>query len=259
MMTSPEPDDGPAAPPLLRVGGLRASYGDLKAVWDVSLTVTSGTITLMLGRNGAGKTTTLSAIAGLLKSSGTLELDGRDISSAPAHRRTRLGITLVQEGKRVFRQRTVEENLLIAGGVLPRSQRHPAIDNAYERFPMLRDKRRAPAGTLSGGQQQMLAIAQALIPGPRLIMMDEPSAGLAPAVMHEVFEVARSLAGEGIGVLLVEQVLEHALPFADWVVVLDRGVTAAEMDHDELQRNPAKLHQIYLGLDESLDTEVTAQ
>ena len=257
-MTTSTPPDGAAERPLLTVGGLSAGYGDLKAVWDVSLTVSPGGITLMLGRNGAGKTTTLSAIAGLLKSSGTLELNGRDISSAPAHRRTRLGITFVQEGKRVFRQRTVDENLLLATGVLPRPGRRPAIENAYERFPMLGGKRRAPAGTLSGGQQQMLAIAQALIPRPQLIMMDEPSAGLAPSVMHEVLEVARSLADEGMGVLLVEQVLEHALPFADRVVVIDHGATVSGIDHAELQRDPSKLHQIYLGLDESLAPEVTA-
>jgi branched-chain amino acid transport system ATP-binding protein len=220
----------PAGLPLLEISGLSAGYGDLRAVWDVSLEVGAGRITALLGSNGAGKTTTLHAVMGLSKvMGGSIHLRGAEIQGVAPYHRARDGIGLVQEGRRIFRQRTVEQNLAIGGWILPRPRRRRlriAIDKAYERFPVLASRRNSPAGSLSGGQQQMLAIAQALIPEPQLLMLDEPSAGLAPIIMAEVLDVVAGLRDEGIGVLLVEQLVEAALAVADDVVVISRGRTA---------------------------------
>jgi branched-chain amino acid transport system ATP-binding protein len=216
-----------AASPLLTIQNLAAGYGDLRAVWDVSLEVRGGRINALLGANGAGKSTTLLAVLGLSRvMAGSIELAGRDLRGLPPYDRAKLGIGFVQEGKRLFRQRTVEQNLMLGGWTIPRPRRQrlrAAIAQAYDRFPVLADRRHEPAGSLSGGQQQMLAIAQALIPEPRVLMLDEPSAGLAPIVLSEVLAVVSGLRAEGIGILLVEQLVDAALEVADHVTVISRG------------------------------------
>lgn len=216
-----------AASPLLTIQNLAAGYGDLRAVWDVSLEVRGGRINALLGANGAGKSTTLLAVLGLSRvMSGSIELAGRDLRGLPPYDRAKLGIGFVQEGKRLFRQRTVEQNLMLGGWTIPRPRRQrlrAAIAQAYDRFPVLADRRHELAGSLSGGQQQMLAIAQALIPKPRVLMLDEPSAGLAPIVLSEVLAVVSGLRTEGIGILLVEQLVDAALEVADHVTVISRG------------------------------------
>jgi branched-chain amino acid transport system ATP-binding protein len=209
---------------LLRVESLSAGYRDLQAIWEVDLTVQAGQVTVLLGRNGAGKSTTLLTIAGMLRTlGGRVELGGEDISARPARLRTKMGLALVRENKRIFRQRTVEENLLIGGFIMRRAERQQALRRAYEQFPILLERRHQLAGALSGGQQQMLAIAQALMPRPRVIMLDEPSAGLAPAIVKDVFATLTRLRDEGVGVLLVEQLVDQAMAVADRIVLVDQG------------------------------------
>lgn len=221
--------------PILSVEHLATSYGDLKVVRDVSFSVGAGQVVALLGRNGAGKTTTLRAVAGLNPvNSGLVQFDGREISKQPAHRRSRAGLAYVQEGKRIFRGRTVEENLKLGGtpARLRGQQLRVRIDEAYERFPALAQRRSIPASALSGGQQQMLAIAQALIPSPSVLLLDEPSGGLAPSIVGEVLSTVQTLVNEGLAVVLVEQAVSFALALADVVVVLDQGRVALSADAD---------------------------
>ncbi|GLZ42899.1 ATP-binding cassette domain-containing protein [Actinokineospora sp. NBRC 105648] len=211
---------------LLRVEGLATGYGDIRAVWDATLSVAEGELTVLLGRNGAGKTTTLRAIAGLNKvDSGTVVYRDRDITGMPAQRRVTEGIAFVQEGKRIFRRRTIEENLLLGGYSrgLGKRKLTAELEPVYEMFPILADRKHVVSGQLSGGQQQMLAIGQALMAKPALLMLDEPSGGLAPAIVAEVMGKVAALKSTGIGVLLVEQAAAAALEVADRVVVLDVG------------------------------------
>jgi branched-chain amino acid transport system ATP-binding protein len=209
---------------LLEVRALSAGYGDIQALWGVDLDVRAGQATVILGRNGAGKSTLLLAIAGLLRGkSGSVKLSGKDITRLPTHRRARSGMALVQENKRIFRRLSVEHNLMLGGYTLARAPRRRALDQAYARFPALAAKRNATAATLSGGQQQMLAIAQALMPDPALLMLDEPSAGLAPVIVAEVVATVGRLKAEGLGIVLVEQLVDQAMGVADHVIVLEHG------------------------------------
>lgn len=237
----------------LHVQGLGGGYQDLTVLHDVDLKVESGRLQVVLGRNGAGKTSLLSAIAGLLPTvrTGTITVDDRDITALPAHKRAAAGIGLVQEGKRIFRTRTVEENLLLGtysapGWSMRSPARKTALAAAYERFPILEEKRTDRAGGLSGGQQQMLAIAQALAAAPTVLLLDEPSAGLAPAIRAEVFETARKLRDEGLAVVVVEQLVDVALDVADSVAVLDSGRIVSS-GPPEQYRDGELLQQIYLG------------
>ncbi|WP_222849594.1 ABC transporter ATP-binding protein [Trebonia kvetii] len=212
--------------PLLTVSGIAAGYGDLRAVWDVSLKVWPGQLTALLGRNGAGKTTTLRAISGLNKvQSGTVRLREQDITRVPPYQRVRMGMAYVQEGKRVFRRLTVEQNLILGGYVRKqgRANLRKEAERVYELFPVLGEKRRLPAGSMSGGQQQMLAIGQALMAEPSVLLLDEPSGGLAPVIVAEVMDRIGALRGQGLGILLVEQAVEAAIGYADHVAVLDVG------------------------------------
>ncbi|MEV4604397.1 ABC transporter ATP-binding protein [Amycolatopsis sp. NPDC049253] len=209
---------------LLEVRALGSGYGDLRVLREVSLTVRAGAVTVVLGRNGAGKTTLLSTIAGLLRPfCGNVVLRGTDITKVPPSERARRGIALVQENKRVFKRRTVEQNLQLGGYSMPRRKVSEAISAAYDRFPVLGEKRAQRAGELSGGQQQMLAIAQALMPGPALLMLDEPSAGLAPVIVDDVLATVTALKNEGLGILLVEQLVDKAMSVADDLVVVEHG------------------------------------
>jgi branched-chain amino acid transport system ATP-binding protein len=237
--------------PLLDVQGISGGYGDLRVVRDVSLTVAPGKITALLGRNGAGKTTTLRLISGLNRlDGGSVEVDGHDLSRASAHRRVEAGIAFVQEGKRIFRERTVRENLALGAysQKLSRPRLQARVDQAFERFPALAAKRDVPAGFLSGGQQQMLAIGQALAAEPRILMLDEPTTGLAPSIVNEVFELVQSLRGEGLGVLLVEQAVEFCLRIADEAVVINLGkvVLSGPTDTPGIR---AAVESAYLGVE----------
>lgn len=237
----------------LNVDAVTGGYGDLTVLHEVSLRVESGKLLVVLGRNGAGKTSLMAAIAGLLPTvrSGTVSIDDHEISALPAHKRAAAGIGLVQEGKRIFRKRTVEENLLLgtyssAGWSMRSPARKAALAAAYDRFPVLHEKRTDRAGGLSGGQQQMLAIAQALAAGPSVLLLDEPSAGLAPAVRTEVFAEATRLRDEGLAVVVVEQLVDVALDVADSVAVLDSGRIVSSGPPEDY-RDGSLLQEIYLG------------
>jgi len=239
---------------MLDVKDIAGGYGDIQVLWGVSTSVEAGHVTAILGRNGAGKTSLLNAIAGLLPdvTAGTVTLDDRKLTSLPAYDRVRAGLGYVQEGKRIFRKRTVEENLLV-GGYTQKRWFHSAkrdmresLDEAYERFPMIAARRKAPAGRLSGGQQQMLAIAQALMGKPRTLLLDEPSAGLAPGIVADVFAMVAGLKEEGLAILLVEQVVEQALGIADDVAVMESGrlvATGKVSDFDDA----TMVRDLYLG------------
>jgi branched-chain amino acid transport system ATP-binding protein len=226
-----------ASAPLLSVRNLGAGYGDLRVVWDVSLDVWPGQVTVLLGRNGAGKTTTLRAISGLGKiMSGTVTMAGADISDLSAHQRARRGMAYVQEGKRVFRQRTVEQNLLLGGygSRVSKQTLRARLDDVYQLFPALVAKRKSVAGSMSGGQQQMLALGQALMAEPQLLLLDEPSGGLAPAIVIEVMERIEALRNRGIGILLVEQAVEASIEVADHVAILDMGKLVLQAEAKEV-------------------------
>lgn len=238
---------------MLEVKGLCGGYGDITVLRDVELSVGSEQVTTVLGRNGAGKTSLLDAVAGLLPdvTGGQIVLEGSDVTGMPTPRRISRGLAYVQENKQIFRQRTVEENLLIGGFLLEgRRLRNPrrraALEAAYDRFPQLGDRRDQLAGGLSGGQQQMLAIAQALMPEPRLLMLDEPSAGLAPSIAAEVFALISRVAASDLSVLLVEQVVEEAMAVSDRIVVLESGRVAASGPVDQFE-DSSVVAEIYLG------------
>ena len=228
---------------LLEVSGLQTGYGDLTVVRDVSLTVRAGEITVLLGRNGAGKTTTLRAITGLNKvSGGSVSYLGEPLTDAP-HKRVARGISYVQEGKKVFRELTIEQNLILGG--FSRGMRKRALvssaEEIYQLFPILGSKRALPAASMSGGQQQMLAIGQALMAKPKLLILDEPSQGLAPVIVKEVMERVHELKDTGIGILLVEQAVQESVAIADEVTVIEMGRTtlagaAADVSLDDLQK-----------------------
>ena len=238
-----------AGEPVLEAVGLCSGYGDLQVLREVSVRVWPGRVTVLLGSNGAGKTTTLRAVCGLNRASaGTVRLLGQDVTSAPPPQRVRLGLGFVMEGKRLFHRRTVEENLLLGGYTKLRSRRalrHRATA-MYERFPALGERRRSRAGELSGGQQQMLAIAQALMAEPRVLLLDEPSAGLAPIIVKQVLAIVAELKAEGLGVLLVEQAAEEAVRIADHVTVLDVGKVAIDKPAHELE-DISEIRRAYLG------------
>lgn len=224
------------------------AYGDLNAVWDVSFSAEAGEITVILGRNGAGKSTTLLAVAGLLRLvRGSIHLGDEDISRLPAHQRVRSGISLVAQGNRLFRQRTVEENLKIGTWTIRRDRDRcqRGMEQAYDLFPQLAERRRLKAGNLSGGQQQMLAISQALISQPKVLLLDEPSSGLAPVLVQETFAVLERLKATGLAVVLVEQLLDQVLPIADSVVVIDGGRAVLSGPRAEVDERAVR--NVYLG------------
>ncbi|WP_427004805.1 ABC transporter ATP-binding protein [Pseudarthrobacter sp. H2] len=214
--------------PLLSVHNLATGYGDLRVVWDASFDVRAGELTVLLGRNGAGKTSTLRAITGLNRiAGGSVRFDGQDISKLSGSQRVRRGMSYVQEGKRVIRAQTVEQNLLLGGITrkVSRGKLRAEVESIYELFPILHEKKDLLAGSMSGGQQQMLAIGSALMARPRLLLLDEPSGGLAPVIVKEVMQRVSELKSTGIGVLLVEQAVEASIAIADHVAVLDMGRT----------------------------------
>ena len=207
------------SPPLLEVEDLRVRYGSVEAVHGVSFAANAGEVTALIGANGAGKSSTLAAISGLVPAGGRIRFDGRDIARVPPHAIVREGVVQVPEGREILALMTVEENLLMGLRGRDRSE----LVSAYERFPILGERRALLAGTLSGGEQQMLAIARALLARPRLLLLDEPSLGLAPLIVKRVFDTLADLKHQGVTMLLVEQNALRALRLADRAYVMELG------------------------------------
>ena len=234
---------------LLEARHLHVGYGDAPAIWDVSLEVDAGEIVSVIGPNGAGKTTLINAIAGLLRCRrGELRFDGCDMTSVRSHDYCAHGIALVPEGRRLFVKMSVEENLELGCYLpAPRSRREESLERVYTLFPILRDKRRQAAGELSGGQQQMLAIGRALMARPRIVLFDEPSLGLAPTIVDDMFGIIGRVRSEGAAVLLVEQNVLKALEVADRAYVLSHGRLVLEGAAQDLRGRPELLRSSYLG------------
>jgi branched-chain amino acid transport system ATP-binding protein len=234
---------------MLEVRSIDVHYGRIQALWDVSFTVPKGEIVVLLGSNGAGKTTTLRALSGLLPvSRGQILFRGREIQFLPPAERVGLGLVQVPEGRRIFPVMTVEENLLM-GGFHPahRSGRRAAIERVWEMFPILHERRQQLGGTLSGGEQQMLAIARALTSNPQLLMLDEPSLGLAPSVVDDIFSSIKKINAAGTTVLMVEQNIQEAFQTAHRGYVLENGRVVLQDTAKGLLANP-EVQRAYLGI-----------
>jgi branched-chain amino acid transport system ATP-binding protein len=234
---------------MLELQDVHVGYGNIRALQGVSLTVETGELVALIGSNGAGKTTTLRTVSGLLRpTSGAIRYDGTDITRVSPHRIVELGISHCPEGRHIFGGLTVAENLRL-GAVSQRDRGAASEDlqTVLELFPVLKDRLQQSGGTLSGGEQQMLAIARALMSRPRLLLLDEPSLGLAPLMVERIFATIASLKASGRTILLVEQNVHHALDVADRVYVLETGRVTLDGPATELRRNP-KVEQAYLGV-----------
>jgi branched-chain amino acid transport system ATP-binding protein len=234
---------------MLDLAGVQVNYGAAVALRDVSLHVGDGELVCVVGPNGSGKTTLINAIAGLHPiAAGTMTLAGRDLARLPAHRFCEQGIAIVPEGRRLFTGMTVRENLEL-GSYLPaaREARRASMDRVFALFPVLAEKLDAPAGALSGGQQQMVAIGRALMTRPRLLLLDEPSLGLAPLIVQDMFAMIGRIHAEGVSILLVEQNVALALGVASRAYVLEEGRIVASDTPEALRRQP-HIRRAYLGL-----------
>ena len=235
----------------LEIRGLRVAYGGVRALHDVSLTVPQGAVVALLGPNGAGKSTTLRTVSGVMRAEdGTITSFGRRIDRVPAYRIARMGVVHVPEGRGIFPSLDVRENLEMAAEGTPGRGNGPAgggaaIDEATDMFPVLGNRLRQTAGSLSGGEQQMLALARAIMSRPRLLMVDEISMGLAPIVVGHLFEALRKIAATGASLLLVEQYVETALELADYVYVMDKGVIVDVGEPNDMRAS--NLAAAYLG------------
>jgi len=230
---------------LLTVGGLSAGYGKIGVLHGIDLEVREAEVVALLGPNGAGKTTLLRAVSGLLPWSGSVRFAGRDLAGTSPRDTAKAGLAHVIEGHRVFTQLTVLDNLLLAAYDLPRGERTSRVGEVLELFPEIAGKRGERAASLSGGQQQILAVAQGLVRRPKLLMLDEPSAGLSPVLVDRVLEVARRLRENGTAVLLVEQLIDKALALADRVYALARGSIVLEAPTSEADL-PRRLEHAYM-------------
>ena len=234
---------------MLSLAAISAGYGSFQVLFDVSLEVPQGEAVGVIGPNGAGKTTLMRVISGLVQRyTGAMNLDGRSIGGLPAHRMVEQGIAHVPENRRLFPRLTVEDNLRI-GAYLPRARRQCAgqLDRVYKLFPRLKDRREQFAGTLSGGEQQMCAIGRALMSDPKLLLMDEPSAGLAPLVVAQVFDLVHRIRAEGLTVLIVEQNVQQVLDVVDRAYLLEVGRIKLAGTSSELKGNDF-IRKSYMGL-----------
>ena len=224
---------------MLSLSEVHCGYGNIEIIKGISLTVEKGQIVAIIGANGAGKTTTLKTIAGLLPvRSGSITFDGNDITKVKPHDVVKMGISQIPEGRQVFSELSVQDNLIMGGYTI--SDRHlikTRIEEQYNRFPRLKERYKQMAGTLSGGEQQMLAIARALISSPRMLLLDEPSMGLSPLFVEEVFEITQELRDGGMTILLVEQNAGMALEIADYAYALETGKIVIEGTGEEMMRN----------------------
>lgn len=235
---------------MLEVRNLEAGYGAAPALSDVSLSIGDGELVCVVGPNGAGKTTLINCLAGLIRvTRGSIALQGRDITRLSAHRFCAAGIAIVPEGRRLFTGMSVLENLEL-GSFLPeaRKRRRQTLDQVCDLFPAIRERLPRPAGALSGGQQQMVAIARALMARPRLLLLDEPSLGLAPTIVTDMFDAIRRINTEGISVLLVEQNVSMAMSIASRAYVLEEGRVTMNGPADDLLHRP-EIQKAYLGLE----------
>ena len=235
--------------PLLALNGVEAGYGKIRVLHGIDMTIGAGEVVTLLGPNGAGKTTLLRAISGLLApTAGTVRFGGADVTGRSPRETVQAGLAHVIEGHRVFTAQTVRENLLLAAYDVPRAERDARIEAALDQFPEIAAKRHDKGGSLSGGQQQMLAVAQGLVSRPKLLMLDEPSAGLSPVLVDRVLNVVRSLRQAGTAVLLVEQLIEKALAVSDRVYAMAQGQVVLEARADEGDL-PHRLERAYFGED----------
>ncbi len=234
---------------MLIVKDLESGYGEMQVLWGVSLEVKKGSITTVLGPNGAGKSTTLKSIFGIIKPwNGSIEFNGEDVTKLPPHKKVELGMTLVPEGRHLFPNMTVDENLVLGAYTKRAEERlNDSLELVYNLFPRLKERAKQKAGTLSGGEQQMVAIARALMTCPELILMDEPSQGLAPKLVSEVFETVMKLKEEGLTILLVEQNVYASLEISDYAYVLHEGKIAFGGTVDEIKESE-EIKKAYLGV-----------
>ncbi len=237
---------------MLKVEGLHAGYGRTEVLHGISLEVPKGALVCLIGSNGAGKTTTMRAISGMIRpSAGAVLLNGADVTSFDSHRIARLGLAHSPEGRRVFPTMTVTDNLLLGAfprfiGARPKGDVAGDLESAMELFPVLKTRRTQLAGTLSGGEQQMLAMARAVMLNPEVVLLDEPSMGLAPILVEEVFAIIRRLKEKNVTMLLVEQFAAAALEVADYAYVLESGSIALHGKAESVKKDPA-VREAYLG------------
>ena len=232
---------------MLKVDDLQVYYGSIHAVKGISFEVNEGEIVTLIGANGAGKSTTLNTVAGLLKPrAGSIEFEGESLVGVPAHKMVPKGIALCPEGRRVFTEMSVKENLEMGAFTRNDAEAKESRKMVYDRFPRLRERKGQSAGTLSGGEQQMLAMGRALMSRPKLLMLDEPSMGLAPILVQEIFDIIRALHEQGTTILLVEQNAQMALSVADRAYVLETGRVSMSGNANELLHDK-RVQQAYLG------------
>ena len=234
---------------MLRVSGIDVFYGDLQVLWDVSFEVREKEILVLVGANGAGKSTTLKTISGLLKPrKGTIEFDGVRLDQLPPDRVIGQGVVHVPEARRLFREMSVEENLIM-GSLSPeaKKKRYETMDWVYQLFPRMKERRKQAAGTMSGGEQQMCAIGRGLMALPKILMFDEPSLGLSPILVQEVFQIAKRINREGVTVMLVEQNVRQTLAMCDRAYVLENGRVVLEGTGKDLTNDP-HVKEAYLGI-----------
>ncbi|MBQ7625558.1 MAG: ABC transporter ATP-binding protein [Rhodocyclaceae bacterium] len=232
---------------MLRINNVSTSYGAVQALENINITVNKGEIVTLIGANGAGKTTTLMTVCGNPRArAGSIHFEGQDITAWPTHRIMRAGIAISPEGRRVFTDLTVTENLLMGGFFLNSEDTEAGIEHVFKLFPRLRERAHQRAGTMSGGEQQMLAIARALMTRPRLLLLDEPTLGLAPLIIAQIFDIIRTIREEGVTIFLVEQNANQALHVADRGYVLENGCVVLEDTGTNLLHNDEVRHA-YLG------------
>jgi branched-chain amino acid transport system ATP-binding protein len=233
----------------LEAAGVAAGYGLTQVLWDISFSVEKGQLVALIGANGAGKTTTLKTICGIVPASaGSIRYNGALITGKPVHEVVDLGIALIPEGRQLFGKMTVEENLR-AGSYLKRAKprMHRNLERVYEIFPLLKERRTQAAETMSGGEQQMLAIGRGLMQDPDLIMFDEPSLGLSPLLVGEIFHIIKTLHQEGLTIFLVEQNVKQTMKVADYCYVIENGRVVQQGTGKDLEADP-KVREAYLGL-----------
>ena len=232
---------------IFKVDDINVYYGAIHAIKGVSFEVNEGEVVTLIGANGAGKSTILKTVAGLLSSrTGSVQFMGKDLGGIPAHKIVPMGLALVPEGRQIFLQMTVEENLQMGAFTRPADEYDASIADVYQRFPRLKERQNQVAGTLSGGEQQMLAMGRALMSKPSLLMLDEPSMGLAPILVEQIFDIVRELNQHGTTILLVEQNANMALSVADYAYVLETGKIVATGTGAELLEDEA-VKKAYLG------------